>query len=345
MASNKNATNQFLQLPAFRKWVLENDASAEAFWASWRQQHPEQEAELLEAAEVLRAIHAHSQVPDHAESETWARITDTIQEAELTGRFPARVVTMRSPGLSRRWLSYAAVVAGVAIAVMIGWQLLGVREKEYHTAMGELKTIELPDHSMVRLNVNSSVRYASRWRSSKAREVWVNGEAYFSVTHQENNQSFIVHTNDVDIRVVGTEFNVNTRRIKTQVVLNKGIVQLLLNGEAATHEAPITMKPGDMVTYSAATAELASKKVNPGDYSSWQSRVLHFNDTPIPEVIRVLQENIGITIESSDTGLINQTFTGSIPLDNVDVFFKTLSRSFDVKIAQTSTNTYRISSN
>lgn len=339
MASSDSTTKDFLQLPAFRKWVLEPDAASNAFWAEWQQQHPDQAAELKEAVEIVQAIHAGSPIPAHAGEDTWTRIVESIDAAQRSN-----VVPMARSW--KRWLSYAALVAGIAIGAVAAWQFTAVKQVDVHTAMGELRTIELPDHSVVKLNVNSAIHYSNRWPGGKPREVWLNGEAFFTVTHQANNQAFIVHTNDVDIHVVGTEFNVNTRRVQTQVVLNKGVVELTLNGpKAAAGKAPITMKPGDMVTWSATTAALAAKKVDPGDYSSWQARTLHFNEASIPEVIRSLQENIGITIVLTDTSLNSQTFTGSVPLDNVDVFFKTLSRSFDVKIEQTATNEYRIGSN
>ena len=343
MASNEFSTQDLLQHPTFRKWVLEHDEAATAFWSAWLSEHPHQEATVKDAAEILKAIGGQS-VPANAMADTWRRMWQTISEAERTGQRPAEIIDIRRPNHLRRWLAYAAMAAGATIAVVSTWQFYSDRKTEYHTAMGELKTIELPDHSEIRLNVNSTVRYAKRWSSGSKREIWLNGEAYFSVAHQ-NGQAFIVHTNDVDINVLGTEFNVNTRRIKTQVVLNTGVVQLLLNGDHEKKTRAILMKPGDMITYSAATAELSNKKVDPQDYSSWQKRVLIYDDAKIRDVIRDVQDNMNIIIESTDTSLGTQTFTGSIPLNNIDVFFKTLSRSFDVKIEQTATNTYRISSN
>lgn len=348
MASTNFTTQDLLQHPSFRKWVLQHDETATAFWSEWLRTHPDQKGVVKEAAEILLAIDTQYKVPPNALADTWNRVWRTIGEAERTGRKPALVVEMKERVKPlRRWFTYAAMVAGVMIAIASAWQFFYINRKlEYRTAMGELKTIELPDHSIVRLNVNSSVRYTAHWGTSRPREIWVNGEAFFTVTHQKNNQAFIVHTNDVDIRVVGTEFNVNTRRVKTEVVLKKGVVQLEFNaGDSKGVTKPIIMKPGDMITYSATTAELSNKKVDPEDYSSWQNRVLTFSDAPIEEVIRAIQENTDVKIESTDTSLNAQTFTGSIPLNNLDVFFKTLSRSFDVKIEQTNANAYKISSN
>lgn len=327
-------TEDFLQHPDFRKWVLEGDAAATAFWADVMQQHPGKIAEIQKAKEMLLLIAEEHTPGEEAEAATWARIEQSIAAGTITKR-----ITMR------RWLPYAAaVLAGLLIATYMVWMFRGEKgELSYKTAMGELRTIELPDHSVIRLNVNSSVHYARHWSNNKPREIWLSGEAYFSVTHQHNNQSFIVHTNDVDIKVVGTEFNVNTRRVKTQVVLNKGMVQLTLNGKKDAK--PIIMKPGDMVVYSAGTAELMNKKVDPENYSSWQQKELRFNEAGLAEVVRSVQDNMGITVELADSAFGQQTFTGTIPLDNIEVFFKTLQRSFDCQIERKGTNSYRINNN
>lgn len=332
MTSRDFSTEDFLQHPGFRKWVLEEDATEAAFWADWMRQHPHRQGDLLKAKELLLLIASEHTPAATDEAATWNRILDTIGGAKV-------IMLPRKRSFLRRWMPYAAAVAGIVAAVYLVQLNYGNKEVRYDTVMGELRTIELPDHSVIKLNVNSNIRYAKSWDKSQPREIWLEGEAFFSVTHQLNSQPFIVHTNDVDIRVLGTEFNVNTRRVQTQVVLAKGKVQLKLNGPKAE---PITMKPGDMIVYSAATAALTNKQVDPEAYASWRRKELRFNEATITEVIRSLQDNMGITVELADTAIGSQTFTGTIPLDNIEVFFRTLSRSFDLQTEQTGTKTYRI---
>lgn len=331
-------TQDYLQHPTFRKWVLEKDEAAAAFWHNWLQQNPDKREEVVKAKEILLVICAPTHEPAAGdEQETWDKVLWSMDHGGT------KVVDLPHARPLRRWLSYAAVFAGVLIAAFAAFIFYPRAEVHYQTAMGELRTIELPDHSVVKLNVNSKIHYKDNWDRTHPREIWVDGEAFFTVTHQSNHQTFIVHTKDVDIQVVGTEFNVNTRRVKTQVILNKGIVKLTFNQKK--DQPSITMKPGDMIVYSVATTELVNKKVDPEEYSSWQQKVLNFNETPIAEVIRSLQDNMGITIQLEDSSFSGQTFTGSIPMDNIDVFFKTLSRSFEVHIDQTGKNTYKISNN
>jgi ferric-dicitrate binding protein FerR (iron transport regulator) len=338
MTSRDFTIEELLEHPVFRRWVVEQDANAAAYWQEWLQQYPHRAADLAKAREMLLLIGGPSHEPSAGDaSATWQRVLQSID----TGRL------VQMPGSRlRRWWSYAAVITGILVMTYAIFFFFRKDTQHYVTAMGETKTIELPDHSIVRLNVNSTLRYSEEWDANGPREVWLGGEAFFTVQHKANHSRFIVHTPDVDIQVVGTEFNVNTRRVKTQVVLSTGVVKLLLNKKASpgdTHaQAPITMKPGDMVTYSSATEELTNKKVDPSTYASWRTGVLSFDETPVTDVIRSLQDNLGIVVQLEDESLGRQTYTGSIPMNNITVFFKTLERSFNVHISKTGVNTYVI---
>lgn len=336
--------SDFLQEPSFRSWVLEQDATATAFWEDWIRSNPDRREEVMQARQWLQVMGSATFVPSAEDGPaTWSRILQTIDKTEQTGK-PGIFTLHPIMGKvrNRRWLPYAAVLAGIAVLYAAAFLVFSGRDIRQQTAMGELKTILLPDSSEVKLNVNTSLRYAEKWDASAPREVWISGEAFFAVRHKNNQQRFIVHTPDMDVQVTGTAFNVNTRRVQTQVVLNNGVVKLELHQHGSGKAAPIVMKPGDMITYSAATNELTNSKVNPEVYSSWQSKKLLFTDTPITEVIKSLQDNVGITIELQEESLGRQTFTGTIPTDNVEVFFRILSKSLHVTVTKTGTDTYRI---
>ncbi len=238
----------------------------------------------------------------------------------------------------------AAMAAAAAVTGIIAIMLLPQRNAEAQfvsmtTGYGE-KTILLPDSSEICLNVNSTVRYPSTWASGETREVWLSGEAFFEVKHLTGDTKFIVHTDDVDIQVVGTAFNVNTRRVQTQVALQNGKVNLKLNRKDT---ALIAMKPGDVVTWSAERRELTNEQAaDPGHYAAWQQQQLIFQDASLADVLLALQENTGIKVQLEDTAMLKETFTGTIETDHIDVFFKTLSRSFDINITENGKDSYVI---
>lgn len=315
----------FLHDTLFRKWVIDPDPVTVAFWQNWMELYPERREILEHAREVLLIIGFDQYEPTKEDQEeVWSRIKYTIQH-HRTG-----IVSMKV------W-RYAAVFIGLLLMTATAMFVYSSQQVQVVTAYGEVKTVVLPDRSVVRLNANSVVRYRRYWLFGK-REVWLKGEGFFTVIHQYDRQPFFVHTTDVNVKVTGTEFNINTRRVKTQVVLNNGVVQLDLRNDSLPD---ITMRPGEMVVYSEATGRLLQKKVNPADYCAWRNKMLVFYETPIAEVAASLEDNLGLSIHIKDTVLQQELFTGSIPMDNADIFFKTLYRSFHVRIEKEN-NSYSI---
>lgn len=202
----------------------------------------------------------------------------------------------------------------------------------HSTAYGQTATVTLPDNSQVTLNGNSSLRYSSNdWQDGQPREVFLEGEAFFSVVHTESDQRFIVHTSDrFNVEVLGTTFNVNHRRGNTQVVLNSGKVKLKL--EASEQVKNVLMQPGDLVAFSPADEALTKKTVNPEIYSSWKSNRLIFKDTPLTEIARLLEDNYGYQVRIADSALAKEEFTAIYPADNIDILLQALERSFEGKI-------------
>lgn len=318
------SVQDFLHHELFRKWVISPDHDTDTFWKEWLAANPDKQETVEQARNVLFAIGFEEHEPAVADQqEVWEKISATIH---LGKRFSIP-----------HWWRYAAVLLGVIITAGI---LYYGEEIKYSTAYGEMKTVILPDRSVVRLNAHSSLSYRHRWLGRDSREVWFEGEGYFSIVHKINNQQFLVHTTDLNVQVLGTAFNIKTRRQKTQVVLSNGVVKLALN---KTNRTGITMKPGDMVTYSASTEEFSNQQVNPQDYNSWLNNTLIFSNAPIREVITSLEDNLGISINIDKAGLDKETFTGSIPMDNASIFFKTLSRSYNVTIREDNTHNYTIS--
>jgi DNA-directed RNA polymerase specialized sigma24 family protein len=131
-------------------------------------------------------------------------------------------------------------------------------------------------------------------KDKKDRVVWMQGEAFFDINHLENNQKFIVKALNIDVEVLGTQFNVNSRRNNTTVVLNSGKVKLnhddLVNDEF--------MDPGDLVEFSGHEKKIRKKVVNPEQFSSWKSNILIFKATPLSEIAQTLWKIImdGISI-------------------------------------------------
>lgn len=186
----------------------------------------------------------------------------------------------------------------------------------------------MPDHSVVILNGNSSIRYSSDWNADKPRMVQLEGEGFFNVVHTENHQKFIVQTgDDVKVEVLGTTFNVLQRESRTQVVLNTGKVKLNL-GEKQN----IMMQPGELVEVKDQTNLVVRKTVNPEIYSSWTTKRLVLDNTSLQEISVMLKETYGLNVEVPDKKLLLLKSSGSMPTGDVDFLLEVIAETFNLKV-------------
>jgi transmembrane sensor len=224
------------------------------------------------------------------------------------------------------------IAATLTIGVLAFWLLYNPIEiNEVRTAYGQQRTIALPDGSSVILNGNSSVRYNQLWDDKENREVWIEGEGFFDVTQTRNHQKFIVHTvNKVDVQVLGTRFNVKRRRDKIEVMLEQGKVQMNISQPGIPDT--ITLKPGDLVTLE--KKSIVKSLVNPSKYSSWKEKKLYFDQTPLFEVAKIIEDTHGFKVEFKNKSLRNRKLSGEIQSGKVDDILLALRESLQIQITK-----------
>lgn len=230
---------------------------------------------------------------------------------------------------SRMLLQLAAVF--LVGFVCVGYFYLGAGKEEIievQTQLAETKTIILPDRTTVVLNGNSSLRYDPNLSANEIREVHLKGEAFFTVAHTSDDKKFQVHNfNDIKIEVLGTEFTVNNRRSSMKVHLHTGKIRLDVQKEN-TEPVSIIMTPGEFIQI---TDENIIVKKNGYGGIGWTNNKFIFKDTPLQEILFLLEDNYGIGSVVSDSTLLKETFTATYPAD-INVLMKALSRSFDIRV-------------
>lgn len=179
--------------------------------------------------------------------------------------------------------------------------------------MGQQKNIKLPDSTTVKLNAGSRITFPSSFERQKYRDVAVVGEAYFDVTENES-QPFIVRLGKVDVRVVGTEFNVNNYpdRDRVNVYLNSGRVDLLQYN--ANKETPIVtkMKPKQLATLRKNSKRVKVQPMPSEEYISWVDGYLVFDETPIKEVLQRLSKWYDVTFEYENKEIEKDRFNANL---------------------------------
>ncbi len=322
----------------FRKWVQSPDVHTDLFWETYLAQNPGKREVVREAKKLVLSIRfQENEYSDAFVEKIWHNIDKSISDQEKI-----RPLHSAKPQSSTKFLPQYRKMAAVLLMLLTTaavFIVLYFSSTETHaTAFGETKVIVLPDSSVVTLNANSKISYHSQWESQEEREVWLEGEAFFDVRkkpallHSLPGVKFIVHVNLMDVEVLGTQFTVNTRRGKTQVVLSSGKVKL--NSEQAGKQSSIEMQPGEMVELSEKTKVFTKKVVNPNLYSSWVTKELIFDKTPIAEIVKILEDNYGWEVEVKNQELLDMTFTATVPNKKPDVLLALLAESFNVKITR-----------
>jgi ferric-dicitrate binding protein FerR (iron transport regulator) len=232
----------------------------------------------------------------------------------------------------RRWAAAAALAGTVVGGSWLLYQQRTPAPLEYATAYGQTHLVHLPDGSEVTLNGHSRLRYAAQWKPDQPREVWLDGEGYFSVKHQVNNQHFVVHTQaGFNVEVLGTQFTVCRRRDQARVVLVSGKVRVDFDDQ----RPDLIMKPGELVETRDAVPGAVVRQVHTAPYAAWKDARLVLDETTIAELAARLQDTYGIEVVVATPELNQRKVTGSMAVRDLDVVLQALEESFQLKATRT----------
>ena len=212
---------------------------------------------------------------------------------------------------------------------------------EISTRPGSHSHITLPDGSQVVLNGNSTLTYDKHF-DREIREVQLNGEAYFDVTKNPD-RPFVIHTRQMDIKVLGTSFNVksydNDNRSETSLI--RGSIEVTMKNAPAKK---IILKPADklIVVNSAAAIsgprhalptddlDISMKKINylPADSTvietSWVDDRLIFRDLPFSDMAIEIERKYGVGFRFTNEKTKQLRFSGNFKNETIDQVLKAL---------------------
>ncbi len=188
--------------------------------------------------------------------------------------------------------------------------------------------IILPDSSQVKLNSYSEINYSVS--ESGERSVNLKGEAYFDVKHTMNNKAFLVETTTSSIRVLGTAFNVNNRKEKDEVFLERGSIELK---KAGKKDAAVILKPGEAGIVGKESSEIAvSLASNFKNEAAWRDGLLRFSGVKLSEIVVRLNEVYKKDIRINKPGILNSQMELTLPYGNWEVASSALALSLGLEV-------------
>ena len=160
--------------------------------------------------------------------------------------------------------------------------------------------------------------------SGDTREVELEGEAYFEVTRDEN-RPFIVHAGQVAVKVLGTEFNVNTcRKQKVQTVLVKGSVQVENGGKRE-----VVLRPGELAE--TVGTQIRVTQVNVRKYTAWREGVFYFEEAELEEIMTELADWYCVQAVFTDQTVRTRKFSGVLERsETIENVLKKIERTTSV---------------
>ncbi len=194
---------------------------------------------------------------------------------------------------------------------------------------GERVSIVLPDGSKVRINALSMLRYNPVTFNKESRQIKFEGEAFFEVAHNEE-LPFLISTEDMDLEVLGTVFNLKARTYEDdiEVLLLEGHVLL----ESCSSHNKLELFENQCARLCKETGMFTVMDELEKMEIPWLSEKLVFRNRPLKEVIRAVETNFDVTFHFVGCDTIGKDcFTGTLPARDLGEILEILHKSYGFK--------------
>lgn len=183
----------------------------------------------------------------------------------------------------------------------------------------------LSDKSIVTLNKNAKLECPEVF-AEKERRVKLNGEAFFNITPNKEKPFFIDASNNVEIRVVGTSFNVKSFDAYTEVIVETGIV------EVRKFNRVLLLHPKEKARINKKDSTIVVEKNKDKLYKYYRSKEFECDNTPLWKVVEVLNEAYDNRIIIGRKDLKSMALTTRFDNESLENIIEIISETFDITV-------------
>ena len=203
------------------------------------------------------------------------------------------------------------MIAALFVGLLGGVQFLQETENDLYSItvpLGSKSQLTLPDKSLVWLNAGTSFEYKYD-HQKKERKVKIKGEAYFEVA-KDKDAPFIVETGYVDVRVLGTKFNVTSYSEENQINISllEGSISLQRQDKDAH---PILVSPNETAVYDKLKKDILISQTDASRTILWTKGILEFEDETFERIVQQISRKYNIRIDITDMSLNKKRFYGT----------------------------------
>lgn len=265
----------------------------------------------------------------------WAKMQARMQAAQQEEVAQLRVASRRS------MLRIAAAVLLIVAAVAIVRQFLPNNPEmlTVQTAAGEQEEVLLTDGTRIVLNENSEITFPRSFAGQAERAMQLRGEAYFNVTPNPK-QPFIVKTQQTEIKVLGTVFNVRAyaQEPTTEVEVAEGKVQF----GVLQSDAYITLEANQKGVFDTRGNKLARKEVVALNAQAWRTHRLTFKNALLEEVFQTLERYYKIDIEVANPAIARCEYTSNFEGSDLSEVIAAMSVALDLRTEKMAADRYKV---
>ncbi|WP_139955920.1 FecR family protein [Flavicella sediminum] len=193
---------------------------------------------------------------------------------------------------------------------------------------GKTFQITLSDGTKVYLNSGSFIKYPVKFLRGMDRKVSIIGEAYFDVA-KDKEHPFIVTANDINVRVLGTKFNISSypEDAITSTVLVEGAVSLYQKGKKYSNATSTLLTPGKKASWHKKNNRIRIKAVNTDIYTSWIDGKIVFEHMKFHNIIKKLERHYDVKISCNNQKLFVETFTATFDIETIEQVLNSFAKN------------------
>ena len=238
-----------------------------------------------------------------------------LDEEKAWRRFASRHAIVREISFRRYWIGAAAVI--LLLLGLGSWFMTERKAPDWvvvTTSSGQMKDVYLPDSTLVTLAEQSRIQYDAKRYDKEIRAVEMRGKIFFQVKRDES-CPFSVKASETEVTVLGTSFQVDEQRTMTEVDVVTGKVRFSTEGG----DRSMVLTAGMSARYSQEGKDIELLTGTDVNRQAWRTGVLRFKETPLEQVIMVLNEHYGVKVrERTANKKVRLTATfDNLPLDEV----------------------------
>lgn len=195
---------------------------------------------------------------------------------------------------------------------------------------GKRFELELSDGTQILLNSGSVISYPEVFSEDSIRKVTLSGEAYFDVTHDEN-RPFVVEAADLNIKVLGTSFNVAAypEDQTTDVVLVRGSVGMFEDQHELKKQN--ILSPGFKGSFNRESKSITKQEVETDVYTSWRDGRIVFRNMSFGNILKKLERHFGYKIEIENERLKEEEFNANFGRQSLPEILESFKKIYGIQ--------------